>query len=418
MKIYISFLALLLLFSSGLTGQSKQLKKAAKLFKAHQYTEAARYYESALEAEDNDAVRAKLAYCYLQNNRTERAEELLSEVVTARRVRSENVFLYAETLRANGKYEAARQQYLKYNDLEPGDEQTALALSALETIQRIEPLFGGALVTPFSQNTKADDSTPIRYGDRVYFSSDRSPGAKMLKQKSGWTGRDFLRIYVADALPGGGFENAKEIDRLNELNKHVGNPTLTADGNTIYFTKNNHKSGRGGMLNMALYVAHRNPGGDWGKAEPLPFCSPEFNFMHPAVSPDGKFLFFTSDKSRSIGGTDIWWVKKKRDGSWGRSQNLGTLVNTVANEGYPFFDTRGRLYFCSKGHPGYGGFDIFEARRDADGNWLAPVNLGEPINSSRDDISFFLNEDARSGMFSSSRGGEDDDIYLFELPAQ
>ena len=276
-------------------------------------------------------------------------------------------------------------------------------------------MFPGTAVTAFSHNTNADDSTPILLGDQLYFSSDRNPGAKMLKQRSGWTGRDYLRIYTCERRAGGGFTAPTEIPKLNELNKNVGNPSLTADGTRIFFTKNAQRTSKRGVLNMQLYTAVRDADGSWRDVEVLPFCSPEYTFMHPAVSPDGRTLFFVSDKPGSEGGTDIWWVKQKRDGSWGRSRNLGPVVNTVAHEGYPFFGADGKLYFCSKGHPGFGGFDIFCTRLDPHLDaWTAPVNLGQPINSSRDDISFYLGADGQSGLFSSSRDGADDDIYLFE----
>ena len=409
-------LFLLLLCPLLALAQSRQLKKASKLFRAQQYTEAARHYEAAPEISDNRSARAKLAYCYLQNNRTERAESLYAEIIDQPRLRAETFFHYAETLRANGKYAEAKQFYEHYQELEPADERVPLALNALREIEDIQPLFAAAEVTEFSYNTDADDSTPILVGDRLYFSSDRDPGTKMLKQKSGWTGRDFLRIYVCERREGGGFTEPNEIGKLNELNKNTGNPTLTKSGTRIYFTKNANRTSKRGTLNMQLFTAVRDDENQgWRDVELLPFCSPEYNFMHPAVSPDGQTLFFTSDKPGSQGGTDLWWTRRKRDGTWGRTKNLGSTVNTAAHEGYPYFAANGKLYFCSKGHPGYGGFDILRTEwDDRTGSWRQPVNLGQPINSSRDDVSFYLDPDGKRGLFSSGRDGDDDDIYLFE----
>ena len=125
-------------------------------------------------------------------------------------------------------------------------------------------------------------------------------------------------------------------------------------------------------------------------------------------------MFFISDSKKGNGGTDIYVSYRTKKG-WGRPQNLGPNINTSANEGFPFMHSDGRLFFCSKGHVGYGGFDIFFSKQDENGNWSTPVNLGRPINSSFDDITIFLNEDGQSGLFTSSREGGDDDIYLFEL---
>lgn len=121
-----------------------------------------------------------------------------------------------------------------------------------------------------------------------------------------------------------------------------------------------------------------------------------------------------SDKPGGEGGADIWYSEKTKNG-WGKIQNLGKQINTPSHEGFPFFDNQGRLFFCSKGHAGFGGFDIFVTKRTANDEWEKPVNLGLPINSSFDDISIFLSKNNRNGAFTSSRSGGDDDIFLFEI---
>jgi hypothetical protein len=137
--------------------------------------------------------------------------------------------------------------------------------------------------------------------------------------------------------------------------------------------------------------------------------------MHPAISPDGKELFFTSDKPGGEGGTDIYVATRTAKG-WGVARSLGNMVNTPSNEGFPFMHPDGRhLFFCSKGHAGFGGFDIFVTQRDAYGNWANPINVGKPINSPSDDISICIAKDNKHGMFTSSRDGGDDDIFLFNV---
>ena len=88
----------------------------------------------------------------------------------------------------------------------------------------------------------------------------------------------------------------------------------------------------------------------------------------------------------------------------------------MSNEAFPFMDAEGRLFFCSKGHVGYGGFDIFFTERNEKGAWKTPVHVGKPINSPYDDISIFMNADGTHGIFTSARDGGDDDLYLFNLP--
>ncbi|RMG77013.1 MAG: flagellar motor protein MotB, partial [Bacteroidetes bacterium] len=189
---------------------------------------------------------------------------------------------------------------------------------------------------------------------------------------------------------------------------------FSPDGNTLYFSQNGIEESRKGVYNMQLYVARSNGDGKWKTPEKLPFCSPQYNYMHPSISPDGKWLFFISDKPGGQGGADIWYVRKTKNG-WGKVQNLGDKINTPFHEGFPFADAQGRLFFCSKGHPGLGGFDIFVTHLNDTGEWETPVNLGPPINSPQDDISFFLSKNNKNGAFASSRAGGDDDIFLFEI---
>ena len=133
--------------------------------------------------------------------------------------------------------------------------------------------------------------------------------------------------------------------------------------------------------------------------------------MHPAVSPNGKLLFFVSDKAGGLGGTDIY-VSRKQKNRWSRPENLGAKINTSGHEGFPFMHQNGKLYFCSKGHLGLGGFDVFVSQLDENGEWMEPTNLGSPINSPSDDISIFISQNEERGLFTSSREGGDDDIFL------
>ena len=138
--------------------------------------------------------------------------------------------------------------------------------------------------------------------------------------------------------------------------------------------------------------------------------------MHPAVAPDGSFLVFSTNKNGTLGGFDLWISKRKNDGGWSRPENLGPTINTPQHEGFPFIAGDGRLFFCSKGQPGFGGFDIFVAEKDSlTGLWSAAKNLGRPINGSHDDLGFSIAANDSIGFFTSSRDGDDDDIYLFWL---
>lgn len=405
------FLLLCLLFCQSAFGQAKLQEKADKLYRAKNYTEAAALYEKVLAEKSSLSIKTKLANCYRVNNRTERAEALYAEITAEKKAKAKTYFYYGEMLMSNGKYAAAKTWLDKYLKEEPGDEAAQLLLEACDFVPSIQPYFANVRVVEFPGNSEADDNTPVLWRDKLVFSSDRSKG---MTQKSGWTGRNFINIFYSEKTDTSYTEPKVFSGKLSETNKNTGNPSFTADASRIYFTRNGVELSRRSIYNLSLFTAEAAGETRWKNVEILPFSSKEYNFMHPAISPDGKELYFVSDKPNGQGGTDIW-VTRKTEKGWSRTQNLGPRVNTAANEGYPFTDGKGRLYFCSKGHPGYGGFDIFMTEKDAAGNWKTPVNLGRPVNSPRDDISIFLYEDEKGGMFTSNRSGGDDDIYFFTV---
>ncbi len=421
---------LLLAFSEGSHAQSKAVEKANELFKYNQFADAAALYQQAigeLEAGGKSGrgmlnLKTKLAYCYRMNNKMDLAETLYAEVVQDEKTKSDNYFYYAEALMSNGKYEEAKKWFSDYLVLEPEDEKAKLMIQSCDQAPLIQPYFQYLDIQEFAHNSPADDNAPLLWQGGVLFSSDRQTGVKLLKEKSGWTGRDYLDLYFSEKLPDGGFGEPKQFSsKLSETNKNTGNASVTADGSEIYFTRNDNVLNKQDAYSLQLFRATSTGSDRWKSVDKLSFCSPNYNFMHPAISPDGQTLYFVTNKAGGEGGTDIWVAQRKGD-DWERPENLGPVVNTPFNEGFPFVDTLGRLYFCSKGHPGFGGFDIFVTEKNTDGTWATPRNLGKPINSSLDDISIYIVPDQRSGMFTSSRSGGDDDIYLFtvldEAPAE
>lgn len=410
--------------SSPAQAQSKVLDKANELYKASQFSDAAELYRQALQQMENDGkggrnalnVKSKLAYCYRMNNKMDKAEALYAQVVQDENAKAESYYYYGEALMSNGKYAEAKKWLLDYQKLEPTDEKTPLMLRACDYIPFIQPYFQHLDIQEFAYNSPADDNAPLAWQGGVLFSSDREQGIKLLKEKSGWTGRDYLNLYFSEKKPNGGFGEPSQFSaKLSEVNKNTGNASLTADGSEIFFTRNDNVLNKQNTYNLQIYTAKNNGADRWKDVEKLPFCSSNNNFMHPAVSPDGKLLFFASNRAGGFGGTDLWVSERNRGGEWGKPENLGAAVNTSVNEGFPFVGADGKLYFCSKGHPGYGGFDIFLTEKDVNGSWLPATNLGKPVNTPLDDISIYVAPDRRSGMFTSSRDGGDDDIYLFTV---
>jgi outer membrane protein OmpA-like peptidoglycan-associated protein/tetratricopeptide (TPR) repeat protein len=417
---------LLLTISFSLFSQNKLVEKANEYYKLNQYTDAAALYDRALDemaakgrsGRSMLSVKTKLAWCYRMNNKMDRAETLYADIVSDGRARADTYLYYGEALMSNGKYEEAKKWFLAYQKLKPEDGKGALMAEACDKVPFIQPYFERLDVREFAHNSGADDNAPIAWQGGILFSSDRqSGGLKLVKEKSGWTGRDYLDLYFSEKLADGSFSEPRKFSgKLSSVNKNICNASIPADGSEIFFTRNDNELNKRETYNLQIYRAEAS-GGRWKNVEKLPFCSSAFNYMHPAISPSGQWLFFTADRRDGQGGTDLW-VAKRNAAGWEKPENLGASVNTPANEGFPFVDAGGRLFFCSKGLPGFGGFDIFMTHKDGAGNWAPPVNLGKPINSSLDDISIYIAPAGRSGMFTSSRSGGDDDIYLFEVPEE
>lgn len=194
----------------------------------------------------------------------------------------------------------------------------------------------------------------------------------------------------------------------------IGAAFLSADGSKLYLTG----CGWGRDSGCDLYVSHENQG-RWSMPKRMDGNINTGSWeSQPCVSADGKELYFVS---RRNGNADIYCSRRNADRSWGEPQNLGPSINTKGSEMAPFLHPDGRtLYFSSDKHIGMGGFDLFMSRRGEDGQWQEPVNLGFPINTSGDEINFFVAADGKTAFISSQReGGQGGyDIYTFELPEE
>lgn len=188
---------------------------------------------------------------------------------------------------------------------------------------------------------------------------------------------------------------------------------LSPDGRTMYLTRA-YREKDGDEL-LRIFVSRRQEAA-WTEPELFEQLDDSaFNYAHPAVSPDGRFLYFTSDRRGGVGATDIW--RLRLDSPQARPQNLGPRINTSGREMFPTVRNDSLLYFSSDGHPGFGGLDIFRARLQKNGTWIVE-NMSAPLNSSADDFGITFFDDSESGFFSSSRGDARgyDNIYSFILP--
>jgi len=190
---------------------------------------------------------------------------------------------------------------------------------------------------------------------------------------------------------------------------------ISADGKTLVFTGCNRRDGYG---KCDIYFAKKNIYGHWGKPYNAgPVVNGPSADKQPSLSPDGRFLYFASDRAGGLGKMDIWVSELGSDGRWGKPKNLGAPINTPGDDICPFIHPDNKtLYFSSDYHPGLGGKDIFMSRRDSTGHWSEPVNLGYPINTYRDEIGLVVDNQGTTAYFSSNINSDTKNIYTFILP--
>jgi len=215
-----------------------------------------------------------------------------------------------------------------------------------------------------------------------------------------------------------------QIDKKSGISQ-ITSATLSADKKAIYistvYTSKNKPDVRFKETNFHLEKGEYQAGVGYTNFKVLPFCNPKFSYAHPALSPDGKTLFFTANvkggKETTKGGSDIFKVDVLEDNEFSSPVNLGANVNSYGKEMFPFVAQDGTLYFSSNRPNGFGGFDIYKSNKGVDGLFSKAEKLEKPLNSNKDDLSFIISSGNNYGFLSSKRiGGKgDDDIYVFKL---
>ncbi|GLB50961.1 OmpA family protein [Neptunitalea lumnitzerae] len=406
-KLVYVFLALLI--GQSALAQSAKTKKADKLYSQLKYVDAAEaYLKIALDDADTYVItQLANSYYYVFNTReAERWYAKVADETTDPEIR----YRYAQMLKANGKYEEANQQMRQFAAAAPSDSR---AKSFLKNPDYIPQLLAGEKkfeVKPININTALSDFGGYFHLNTFYFTSARAGG-----RKYGWNEEPYLNIYRAQYVKDE-FTAVEELSEKINTRYHEGTVAISDDGQTMYFARTNYNDGKfvkdsTGIGLVNLFKATMVDG-EWDNVERLPFNGENYTSQHPALSDDGKTLYFASDRPGGYGESDMYKVTINEDGTYGTPENLGADVNTEANEGFPFVND-GLLYFASNGHLGLGGLDIFVTSIDGD-SFGEIRNLGVPINSNKDDFSFSFEAETKTGFFSSNReGGKgSDDIYM------
>ena len=332
-------------------GNRAVLKKANKEFESFRYAFAIPNYTKYINNKGQDASAIfKLATSYLKMNQLDSAA-IYFEKAFLRGAKIDNQL--AELYATKGRYEEATVQYQKIKAL----EQSLLVDARLFGFTHLDQFYMDSLdykLKSLPLNSRFNDFAAIPYKDGLVFVSNREAHLSSKKNRNmiaGWDGKQYTQLY---------FNNRKDSSSQkfssvfnNKLN--AGSISFTADYKQAYFTKNALKKGKKGIYQLEIWSS-KWVSGKWDKANRLFFNQPDFSYFHPAITPDGKRLYFVSDDTTGYGGTDIYFVDQNADGSWKNTQNAGQVINTAANELFPsFYD--GTLFFSSNGHAGMGGLD-------------------------------------------------------------
>ncbi len=386
------------------------MRKADKEFELHEFEKAADSYAQALErrSEDVDALTG-LANSYRYLNRMAEAADAFEKASRQDEFNLVNYFYYGHTLKALGRYTEARRAYLRYADLDLQVGQH-FARSCDFAANQISQL-SNFQVAPVRVNSPQSDFGPAFFKERLLFSSAR-PGLQPPGQD--FTHQPFNSLMQAQADPMGNLAVPVPLFPDPQRGVRIGPLAIAPNGMLAAYTKNNFTNGvrpiSSSGMDLDLFFAQVDQGGKWSGEIPFTYNSSDHSNGFPAFSPDGRALYFASDREGGLGGYDLY-VTYWTGSGWGVPENLGGRVNTPGDELSPYLDGE-VLYFASNWHPGFGGYDLFKSERSGN-TWGEPRNLGIPLNSPNDDYGFIFNSLQNVGYLTSNRPGGygNEDIY-------
>ncbi len=396
--------------SGFISAQNKETKTADKLFERFEYTEAAEEYLKVVDENDDDIyAESQLAECYYNVFNTSEAVNWYAKIADKKND-AETYYQYAQMLKAEGNYSEADRQMGKFASLKPNDDRAIEFKSNPNYLAKLKnqaKLFD--VKSADISSDKSDFGAILTNDNYVYFASARNGSRKT----ASYNEEPYLDIYKAVYNEDGTLSEPTSVSEIN-TKWHDGPVAISADGNTMYFGSESFnesefikdKEKRLKFGKMYLYKATKTED-KWSNIKLLPFNNEAYSVRNPAISADGKTLYFSSDMPNGLGGEDIWKVSVDGD-SYGEPENLGEKVNTAGDESFPFLTEKGEFYFASNARKGFGGFDVFKINLDED---TEPKNVGEPVNTEKDDFAFAYNTEKKIAMFSSNRAGVDN-IYI------
>lgn len=425
MKRFLFYIFSILLFSTNLYGQKVLQKRADNALKANEYSFAINDYKSLFSQIENEdpekaIVAYKIGYCYHHISSPLHAQLWLEKAIELN-YQEPIVYLYcADAMRMNKNFDKAIAYYDKYHTLVPGDKRAEKGVESCRTAKKWLQNPTNYKITNLAYiNSEFSDYSPFFNFDgksnTIYFSSSRanSIGDRI----HGGSGQHFCDLFSSKEDAKGLWLTPNPISEQINTTNEEGSPSLTKDGNFIFYTQCNY----GDNHYQCKIMSSNKIGSSWDKPihlEVSDIPNDTNDYVHPSVSADGLKLYFASNRPGGFGGYDIWYcTRPTTKDKWDKPKNAGDVVNTEGDELFPFYRTADSiLFFSSNGQIGMGGLDIFRVNYDAKGKPYA-LNLMSPINSPSDDFGICFKDSLEEGFFSSNRpGGKGfDDIYHFSI---
>lgn len=415
------FLIVILILLGGCN--SPKLSKADEAFERGEYFDAQKIYKKVynkLSGKSDRKLRGEVAYkqglCYERLNMSANASKAFRN---AERYNYSDSTLYlklGKALQGEGQYAKAIEAYQTFLQFSPENALAEEGIKGCRSALAANGERGTRYVVkrfPLFNSPRADYSPMYldKNLDQIYFTSNREKATG--ENHSEITGMKRGDIFVSRKDEQGRWKQPEAVEGGLNTDADEGIISFSPDGQTMYLTRARRSDSSD--TSVEIWTSRRSDA-TWSEPQKFDITADTLSaFGHPAVSPDGTYLYFCSDMPGGFGGLDIWRINlKERAGSL---ENMGGQINTPGNEMFPYSRTDSLLYFSSDGHPGFGGLDLFRAKLNTTGDYWSIENMGLPMNSKGDDFGITFGK-GESGFFSSNRndGKGRDHIYSFELP--
>lgn len=403
-------------------GADRHLKRGEKYLALGEYYDAGNEFRQAYQKtepkqrDQRGRIARKMAYCYSRSLQHAKAIAAYRNAIRYHQADLGDRLMLAQALMKNGSYKEAAEEFQLVLDSLPDNELALNGLQSAKKATEIKQLGSRYTVKKMDVfNSRRDDYSPMLFGDdysQLYFTSTRNEAQG--DELSGITGMKAGDIFFSEKDDKGKWSKPEAVTGGVNTDYDEGACCFSADGREMYLTQ---CATDPSYPRYAQIVKSNRANAAWGKATAVTISGDTLSsFAHPALSPDGEWLYFTSDMPGGKGGLDIWRVRLTAAGLGG-VENLGEPINTPGDEEFPTFRPNGDFYFSSNGHPGLGGLDIFIAKVGKDHHYHLS-HPGYPLNSQGDDFGMTFEGPYNRGFFSSNRndGRGWDHIYSFENP--